>query len=139
MRVNDSDILWAVERLRDEWPRLFGDEAGTLAERLAAAPHDDSQAIRQAADHIVELLQTRPPARTRVGEELGVKGYHLRITRGEDAITFDYEPLPGKEDEIPAGTMMVCPVDATHYRRVLRQKGQRLYCPEHTVPLVPQE
>jgi len=48
-------------------------------------------------------------------------------------------PLPGEPDPIPAGTMMVCPVDPAHYRKLLRQKGQRLYCPEHQVELVPED
>ncbi len=50
-----------------------------------------------------------------------------------------YEPLPGEGGDIPAGTPMVCPVDPRHYRRRLQFQGQRLWCPEHKVALVPEE
>jgi hypothetical protein len=48
-----------------------------------------------------------------------------------------YEPPAGGPGEVAAGTPMVCPVDPAHYRRRLRQKGQRLFCREHGVALVP--
>jgi hypothetical protein len=45
----------------------------------------------------------------------------------------------GDEWEIPAGTVMVCPKNPSHYRMRLQFVGQRLRCPEHDVDLVPEE
>jgi hypothetical protein len=138
MRLSSTAILQAVERLRDEWPALLGDDAEVLAGWLAA-PGDDAEAVRQTVNRILDLLQRHSRARMRLGSELGLEGDPLRALRGADAILFDYEPLPGGPPDVPVGTLMVCPVDPTHYSQPLRQKGQPLFCPDHGVPLTPQE
>jgi hypothetical protein len=125
---SDTEILQAVERLRDEWPELLGDDAEKLAYWLSTTPGDDPEAVRQTANRVLDLLRAYAQAQTRLGEELGIKGDLTRLL---------YEPPAGGPGEVPAGTLMVCPVDPAHYRRRLRQKGQRLFCSEHGVALVP--
>jgi hypothetical protein len=127
--VNDRDILQAVRRTRDEWGSTLGaKEAEDLAKWLDKAVDDDPEAIRQATNRVLEILQKHPRALTGVRRELGVE--EIEILRM-------YEPPPGGLDEVPAGTLMVCPVDPDHCRKRLRQKGQTLFCPEHGVALVP--
>ena len=126
--INNITILEAVERLRDEWPELWGEDAEKLAHWLATTPGDDPEAIRQTTNRILNLLRAHPQAQTRLGGALGIKGDLTRLL---------YEPPAGGPGEIPAGTLMVCPLDPAHYRRRLRQKGQPLFCPEHGVALVP--
>ncbi len=138
MRLSSTAILQAVERLRDEWPALLGDDAATLAGWLAA-PGDDAEAVRQTVNRILALLQRHPQARQQISSELGLEGDPLQVLRGADVILFDYDPPAGGLDDIPVGALMVCPVDPTHYRVPLRQKGQPLVCPEHGAPLAPQE
>ncbi len=135
---SDIEILQAVERLRDEWPALLGDDAENLACWLAATPRDDAEAVRQTVNRVLDLLQAHPQAQTRLDRELRLKEGELARLRHApaEAVAF-YEPQPGEPGEVPAGTLMVCPQDPTHYRRRLRQKGQRLLCPEHGVELVP--
>jgi len=138
--INNTAILEAAERLRDEWPDLLGDDAEKLAHWLATTPGDDPEAVRQTANRILDLLQAHPLAQTQLGSELGGKG-ELAWLREEPekagAVAVGYEPPAGGPDEVPAGTLIVCPVDPAHYRRRLRQKGQQLFCPEHGVALVP--
>jgi hypothetical protein len=132
-RVMDGiKILEAVESLRDEWTDLFEEEdARALAAWLEATPRDDPEAVRQTVNRVLDLLQRYPEAKARVSGELGIQGPLESAVRGL------YEPLPGEQGEIPAGALMVCPEDPSHYRRRLRQKGQRFYCPQHRVDLVP--
>lgn len=125
---SDTEILQALERLRDEWPELLGDDAEKLAHWLATTPGDDAEAVRQTINRILNLLRAHPQAQTRLGGELGIKGDLTRLL---------YEPSAGGPGEVPAGTLMVCPLNPAHYRRRLRQKGQQLFCPEHGVALVP--
>jgi hypothetical protein len=129
---DNEEILQAVEALRGEWPELLGDDADVLARWLATTARDDPEAVRQTANRILALLQEHPRARARVSSQLGAKA-----KGGLPSTLRGYEPLPGSGGEIPAGTLMVCPKDPDHYRRRLRQKGQRPFCPEHGVALVP--
>ncbi len=133
---SDIEILQAVERLRDEWPALLSDDAGKVARWLATTPGDDPEAVRRTVNRILNLLQAHPQAQARLNSELGLKGRLARPQPEGEAVAF-YEPSAGEPQEVPAGTLMVCPVDPAHYRRRLRQKGQRLFCPEHGVDLVP--
>jgi len=126
--ITNITILEAVEHLRDEWPALLGDDAQKLAHWLATTPGDDPEAVRQTVNRILDLLQAHPQAQARLGSELGLKGDLTRLR---------YAPQAGGPGEVPAGTLMVCPLDPAHCRRRLRQKGQRLFCPEHGVALVP--
>ena len=64
---SDIEILQAVERLRDEWPALLGDDAGKVARWLAATPGDDPEAVRRTVNRILDLLQAHPQAQTRLG------------------------------------------------------------------------
>jgi hypothetical protein len=129
-KIDNAEILKAVESLRDEWPGLLGDDAATLDQWLTVTPPGDPEAIRQIVNRILDLLQAHPQATARISSELGIKGNLHQVLR-------IYEPPPGDEDEIQPGTLMVCPVDPDHYQQRLRQRGQRLYCPDHEVGLVP--
>lgn len=126
MGISDIGVLQAMERLRDEWPALLGDDAGELARLLDATPKDDPEAVHRTAERIRHLVQAHSEAQAR-----------LKLLPIPAEVRAAFEPLPGEPGEVPAGTWMVCPKDPTHYRRRLRQKGQRLFCPEHGVELVP--
>jgi hypothetical protein len=127
--LSDVEILQAVERLRDEWTDLVGDDADMLSRHLDGTTYDDLESVRQTANRVLDLLERHPQARMRVNGELGIKGDVISLRAA-------YVPTLGESGEIPAGTLMVCPVDPAHYRRRLRQKGQKLFCPQHGKPLV---
>ena len=130
--MDEIDILKAVDRLRDGWAdRLDEEDARALAGWLEGTPRDDPEAVRQTTNRVLDLLQRYPEVKAQVAGEAGVKGALEGAMRGL------YEPTPGGPSEIPAGTLMVCPVDPGHDRRRLRQKGQRLFCSLHQVDLVP--
>ena len=139
MSTNDQEILRAVEEVRDERPDLLGEDADTLARWLATTPRDDPEAVRQTANRALALLQGHPEAMTLVKGKLGVKGDLSETLRGYEPAPggAPYDRHPGGPEEIPAGTLMVCPKDPDHYQRRLRQKGQKLFCPDHQVALVP--
>lgn len=129
--MNDKQILQALNRLRGEWPDLLGDQdANTLAAWLDGTSDDDPEAVRQTTNRVLELLQQYPQAQARMNSELGIKGT-LESFRGA------YTPTAGGPDDIRSGTLMVCPIEPSHYRKRLRQKGQPIFCPQHGVPLVP--
>ena len=128
--ISDEQILQAVENTRSQWTAMLEDqEVNDLEQWLIQAATGDPEAIRQTANRALELLQKHPQARACVAGELGIKG-DLKSLR-------TYSPLAGEHAPPPASVLMVCPKDPTHYRKRLRQKGKRLFCPEHGVPLVP--
>jgi hypothetical protein len=129
-RVSDREILGAVERLREEWPELLGSEAKAVARRLEETSYDDPESVRRSANRVLDILYRHPKALQRVKSELGTTG-DLEVYRK------GFQPQPGGPSDIPAGTLMVCPEEPTHYQRRLRQKGQRLFCPDHGKELVP--
>lgn len=130
--LSNQEFLQAVRGLRDEWVDLLGKEdASALAAWLEDAAGEDQEAIRQATNRVLDLLQRHPQAKARLIGELGIKGDADAALRGL------YAPAAGGPDAVPAGTLMVCPVDPAHYRQRLRQKDQQLLCPQHGVPLVP--
>ncbi len=128
--MNDEQILQAVETTRSQWAKRLGEQEATdLAQWLTAAATGDPETIRQMTNRVLDLLQKHPHAYAKVVGALGIKG-SLEAFR-------TYSPLAGEGGGVPAGTWMVCPQDPGHYRKRLRQKGQKLFCPEHGVPLVP--
>jgi hypothetical protein len=131
----DKVILRATMAIRDDLPRLAREEAPALATQLdkvlsgaGRAPEDQ----RRAANRALDILIRHPAAWTELRERVGAQ-----VLASEEMVARFYEPLPGGEGEVAAGTEMVCPVDPTHYRKRLRQKGQVLFCPQHGVKLVP--
>ncbi|WP_448594352.1 hypothetical protein [Thermoflexus hugenholtzii] len=134
MESLEEKYLEAIRALKSELPRLLEpEEAKRLNRRLgqhlrwARSPEHRERALTRA----LAAIREHPPVRDRLAEILRREGveepYRL------------YEPPPGEGGEIPAGTLMVCPVDPNHYRRRLQFRGQRLRCPEHRVDLVPEE
>lgn len=123
----DEAILQAAETIRDEDENLRGDLDALLAE-AGETPEER----RRAANRALDLLIHHPQAWEQLREQLPPD-----TLGGEDFAMRFWKRLPGGEAEIPAGTLMVCPVDPTHYRRRLHQKGQVLICPQHGVRLVP--
>ena len=132
--IDAEQVLQAVAKTRPQWETLLReDECRDLDYWLTEATSGDPKIARKAANMILDLLERYPQAWSRIVAALGAKeGLHLELTRS-------YDPLPGEGDAIPVSTVMVCPVDPTHYRKHLRQKGQRLFCPEHGVELVPED
>lgn len=127
--ISNEQILRAVENTRSQWTALLEEqEADNIEQWLAEAATGDPEAIRQVTNRVLDLLQEHPQARAHVTGDLGIKG-SLESFRM-------YSP-PAGEHTPPASTLMVCPKDPAHYRKWLHQRGKKLFCPEHGVPLVP--
>jgi len=129
----EEQYLAAIEALKPELRRLLEPEEGTrLNRRLGQYLRRDRLAggYDVALTRALAAIGEYPPARERLAEILGREGVR--------DLSRLYQPLPGGEEGIPAGTVMVCPVDPTHYRRRLQFAGQHLRCPEHNVDLVPE-
>ena len=131
--ITDRQIIETTKALIDENPSLFGQEAPVVQEWLDAAPDNAPEAVRRTASAILEVLQRRPEAkdafvrRSGTGESLSFKGGGP-----------PYTAPPGGPPEIPARTVMVCPSGVCDFRRKLRQKGQRLFCPDCGAELIPE-
>ena len=126
-------VLQAVTQSRPQWEMLLEEsERRDLDRWLAEAASGEPETVRRATNLVLDLLARYPQAESHVTAALGAKG-------DLDLETFRYTPPPGEGDAIPAGAMMVCPIDPAHYRKRLRQKGQRLFCPQHDVELVPED
>lgn len=130
---SNQEFLQVVDRLRGEWTALVGDEnVAALAKWMDETQLDDPESVQQTTGCILDLLKTHPEAQKRIASELGIKGaLPLRLT--------GYDPLAGADNEVPAGTTVVCPIDPTHCRKKLRAKGQKLFCPQHGKLLVPED
>lgn len=132
-RVKESQeevYIKAIQTLRPGLRELLGPEEaarlnrrlGQYMRRVASPEHRDAALTRALA-----AIGEHPPARERMALILHARGVEdLRLL---------YGPLAG-DQEIPAGTLMVCPIDPSHCRRRLQFVGQRLRCPEHDVALV---
>ena len=130
IRISDEQILQAVENTRSQWIAMLEDqEVNDLEQWLIQAATGDPEAIRQTTNRALELLQKHPQARACVTGELGIKG-DLKSPR-------TYRPRAGDHPPPPPSVWMVCPKHPTHSPTRLHQKGQKLFCPEHGVPLVP--
>ena len=128
--ISNEQILQAVENTHSQWAELLEkQEADDLGQWLAEAVTGDPEAIRQTTNRALELLQKHPQARAHVTAALGIKG-DLESLRA-------YISPTGEPSPTSVSVLMVCPQDPTHYRKRLRQKGKKLFCPEHGVPLVP--
>ncbi len=133
---NNEEILKIAGQIADKAPDLLGDDLEKLELWLKKIPKDDPEAIRQTVNRILDLLTGHPEALE----------YLLRETRG-NAESFgpvtkgvSYSgPPDGDMNAVSAGTRMVCPKPGCGQNRTLRQKGQRLFCPTHEIPLVPEE
>ena len=123
----------AIRALKSELRELLGPEEGARLNRSlgqylrrARTPEHREQALTRALDRITE----HPAARERLHRLLKERG------AAEDEARL-FQLLPGEDPLIPAGTVVVCPVDPAHLRRRVQYKGQRLRCPLHGVDLVP--
>jgi len=123
----------ALRALLPELEDLLGPEEGAglrraLEEELGRArtPAQREQALTRALDRIA----AHPAARERLHRLLKERG------AAEDEARL-FQLLPGEDPLIPAGTVVVCPVDPSHLRRRVQYEGQRLRCPLHGVDLVP--
>ena len=123
--MNDKEIIEAVRRLAKEHPDPLGDDAEQIAQWLNQTPEDDPEALRQTANRLLKLLQEHPEAWETVCKEIGLNDE----TKGATRTGLDM--LPGDACSVPAGTRMKCPKSGCDYRRSMRQKGQRLFCPNH--------
>lgn len=128
--LNDA-ILRAAKTIRDEQEvdESLRDELDALLAEVGETPEER----RRAANRVLQLLIRRPEAWKRLREAMPAE-----MLESAEMMARFFEPLPGGEGGVPAGTLMVCPVDPSHYRKRLQQKGQVLFCPQHSVRLVPQ-
>jgi hypothetical protein len=124
-------FLQAVERIRGDLTPLLGETSEALVAWLDGLDEADSEAVDEVTTQVLALLTQHPEARARVVKELDIGG------QLEQAILLGYEPGLGEDTGVEGAVLMVCPEDPSHYQRYLQQKGQRLYCPQHGVPLVP--
>lgn len=132
--MNDKEILKTIKRLTEEHPDQLGGDKLQITQKLDQTTENDPEAMRRTANLLMKQLQEKHPdiwetfrKQIRSGEE-GTKG----------ATRLGYDRLEGDAGSIPAGTRMVCPESDCDYKRSLRQKGQRLFCPNHGTPLVPE-
>jgi len=117
-----------VQSTRAQWVALLeAPEVNDLERWLTQAAGGDPETVRQASNRVLDLLGQYPQAQAHVSGALGIKG-SLEAFRL-------YEP-PAGEHTPPESVLMVCPIDPAHYQKRLRQKGQKLFCPQHGVPLV---
>lgn len=131
--MNERDVLRTLDRLLLKWTDvLSSQDAQKLAAWLHTTPRDDPEAMRQAVNRALDLLQRYPQAKQELGDELGVQA-------PLESVRLLFSPAPGGPQPVQATTMMVCPVDPSHYQRPLMVQGQRLFCPQHGVELVPQD
>ncbi|HHH41311.1 MAG TPA: hypothetical protein ENK56_04830 [Chloroflexi bacterium] len=124
----------AIRELKPQLRELLGPEEGTRLNRSlgqylrwARSPEHRERSLTRALGRIAE----HPTLREQLGrivEDLGGAGAAVRL----------YQQLPGGPDDVPAGTVMVCPVNPSHCRKRLQYAGQRLRCPQHKVDLVPE-
>lgn len=129
--ISDRDIIETAKQLHDTQPDLFGKHAETVQEWLNETPDDAPEPMRQTAYNILDLLQHQPEAQEAFRQQMDVGAEAFEVTRS------GYQRLDGDPPPVSAGTMMVCPSGARHCRRKLRQKGQRLFCPDCGCELVP--
>lgn len=126
--------LEAIQVLRQELPKLLssGDAEKLAVELTQILSQADNPLERPKAITLArEAIDRYPEARQRLEEIIP------RI-RGGTRLE-GYQEVPGEAQVIPAGTLMVCPKDPSHYQRYLRTAGQRLRCPQHEIDLVPPE
>jgi hypothetical protein len=131
--MNELDFLQAVDRLMPRWTDVLSTgDMRTLAAWLQESPRDDPEAVRQTVNRTLDLLQGYPQAKSALGRELGIRS-------PLESVRLLFSPAPGGPQPIPATTIMVCPEDPSHYQRPLMFQGQRLFCPQHQVELVPRD
>jgi len=136
MKMNEEELyIEAIRALKSELRELLGPEEGERLAHLleqdldrARSPEHREQALTRALSRVGE----HPVLRERLGRIVEALG-------GAEAAVRLYERLPSGEEPVPAGTVMVCPVDPSHYRKRLQYKGQRFRCPQHGVDLVPEQ
>ncbi|RLC20856.1 MAG: hypothetical protein DRI57_03770 [Deltaproteobacteria bacterium] len=130
---DNREILEAARRLADEQPHLLGDDAKQITEWLNQTPENDPEALRQTVNLLLDRLSRHSEAWQAVCREVGIdednKDSNTRLSAYFDNSLGDPPP-------IPASTKMVCP--ECDYHRTLRQKGQRLFCPNCDKQLVPE-
>src|SRR5688500_2293021 len=72
-------------------------------------------------------VEDRRPSEQTCDRNIGSAGENFRF----------YSPIAGTNAPLPPGRRMVCPMDPSHYSDYRRELGERLFCPEHQVPLIP--
>jgi hypothetical protein len=123
-----SDVITIVRDLRSEWTPLLDRSAICQADTLLdEARSADSDRVREIENELLGVMAKTTESRSLIRRYLTAEGLESR---------WAYDPLSGDPPPLPAGTLVVCPIDPTHCRKHLRQKGQRLYCAEHDVLLV---
>jgi len=130
MPQKDLDAL-IIEAARELLSALEEVELRSEMEALLSEVPEEPEGRRRVANRILNASLRHPRTWRQLRERLGLE------KRMEEVRARLFEVIPGGPGEVPAGTLMVCPVDPSHYRKRLRQKGEVLFCPEHGVQLVP--
>jgi hypothetical protein len=129
--ISSADVyLTAIQKLCSELSDLLPSEsAQALHTKLETILNKEtsietSQAITQA----LTVIAGFPVVRQRLDAILNETG-ELQAIR-------NYSSVAGNSQFVQPGTLMVCPIDPTHYQKYLRVAGQHWRCPVHKCDLV---
>jgi hypothetical protein len=129
--MNELDFLEITERLLPSWSGVLSPEdAQKLATWLQETPRDDPEAVRQTVNRALDVLQRYPGPKTDLGQELNPED-------PQEGMRLLFSPNAGEPQVVEARTVMVCPQASCQYQRILMVQGERLFCPQHRVALVP--
>jgi hypothetical protein len=130
---DDTAIINAAQRLRDDLASLLTPaDAAALDRRIVDALNlaIDAKGREHAAATVLEAIEQYSKAHHRF-RELFSEQEHNPSER--------YQGVPGLSLAKEPGALYVCPVDPSHYQQILQFKGQRLWCSQHEVELVPED
>ena len=129
--MEDKIIIDAAMGLIEKHPDRLQPDIEQIQMWFSQVREDDPESVRRTANRILDRLSKNPEAwdllRGEIDSGDGAKG----LARG------GYIDLAGDTSAVSPGTRMACPKPSCPQERTLRQKGQRLLCPEHGIPMVP--
>lgn len=133
MAYSDQELLQAIQALQARLSQILpNDQVRELEIRLqtAMADIDDPRQRPKAITQALEVIRIFPAAR----DELRAELIRQAGLRSEDRLGMKLVDIIGDGEAVRPGERVVCPVDPTHLRKLLRIKGER--CPQHNVELI---
>lgn len=120
------EFLGTVRNLLTKKPNLLDENTDEVRRLLDVRLPNDSEEIDHMTQQVLECFQQNPEALQKLRKAMGMK-------------KSVFGPIPGKAGPIPP-VYMVCPIEPNKCSgRLLRKKGQRLFCPKHNVEMVPKD